>query len=327
VFRSALLASAFVAGIAGGARAQSAPVQAGIWQLTQADATACIITGVSGNNVLSLGVGNPNPTIFGMNLGPLPPSQPGSPVVATLYYGAGQPQTLTGQISSDGKNAGFILSGDPTTNNFATFLHGFTAGTELSVVINGTAIDFNLAGTSAIIGALGHCTVAADWTGLPYPWHSPTPEESIEAADADAGADARNIAAELSTTPTLPATDNDGVSVVPSFQPTPTAPNTVPTPADDPVSTWHVEMTGLEAARACGLITHPQFDSAAIGFMLANHFIDNQGNMSPYVPANIKEVSHDAIAAGDELAGRPGFCNNYPPDALNIIRELAADNQ
>jgi hypothetical protein len=323
VFRSALLASAFVAGIAGGARAQSAPVQAGIWQLSTANNSACVMTGKSGNEVLGLGVNNPNDTTFTLAFSPVPPIPAGSTVVTTLYYGPGQSQNLTGQISSDGSAAVFTLSGDPANNNFATFLHGFTAGTELSLVINGTAIDFNLAGTSAIIGALGHCTVADNYTRLPYPWHSPSPGEV-------AAADAENIYSGPSTfTQTeIPAqANNDGVSVVPSFQPTPTAPNTVPTPADDPVSTWHVEMTGLEAARACGLITHPQFDSAAIGFMLANHFIDNQGNMSPYVPANIKEVSHDAIAAGDELAGRPGFCNNYPPDALNIIRELAADNQ
>jgi hypothetical protein len=84
----------------------------------------------------------------------------------TLYFDKGF-QVLAG--TADGNSISIILN----ASSFPQFLHGFTAG-QTMLIAEGANPPFtmSLAGTSSAISALGKCTVAADFTQLPPPWHA-----------------------------------------------------------------------------------------------------------------------------------------------------------
>lgn len=88
----------------------------------------------------------------------------------TVTYGDGLDQILSGEMS--GHN---FFSADLSAaagNNFASFLRGFTAGSTMSIVMGNQTADFDLKGTSTIVGALGQCTIADGFNQLPPPWRS-----------------------------------------------------------------------------------------------------------------------------------------------------------
>jgi hypothetical protein len=147
------------------------PIQsAGIWTASAStdSPTQCSVKGTANGYQLTISADTQTPNFFEVSLnGPNLPQQPAS---ATLIYGAGLSQTLTGNHGpAAGDEIDFLLD-NSSGNNFATFLHGFTAGTEMSVIVGSVAMDFSLAGTSAVVGALGQCTDAKGFNSLPAPW-------------------------------------------------------------------------------------------------------------------------------------------------------------
>jgi hypothetical protein len=147
------------------AQTAAAPV-AGIWSQTAPSPGVCRMAGASNGYTLTIGASLSQPNVFTLDI--TGPFAPGTTPVAMLMFGGGLSQNLAGQFVTPSDLQ--IELGNYPSNNFATFLHGFTSGITMSAIVGSTAMDFNLAGTSAVVGALGQCTTVANFNGLPAPW-------------------------------------------------------------------------------------------------------------------------------------------------------------
>jgi hypothetical protein len=131
-----ILATAVIfAALATPALAQTTPAPvspfqtAGIWRETQWTSFSCGIMGESGGYVLGFTASLKTLSSFTLDIvGAFPRDTAPS---ATLSYGGGLTQTLIGTLTAQ-KELEVTLD-NSATNNFATFLHGFTAGTTMSV--------------------------------------------------------------------------------------------------------------------------------------------------------------------------------------------------
>jgi hypothetical protein len=312
--KKTLIAAAALALVSTPCFAQANPppsMQAGIWSAHYYAPNACGIEGSTGGYTVGLFAATDKPVFVLSVNGPF---APGTQASATLYYGAGLSQQLTGFYSKANQQIVFGLS-NQSINNFATFLHGFTAGVTMSVVIGSTAVDFSLAGTSAVVGALGQCTDQLGINDLPAPW-----------APASASTPAQ-----------------DGVTVLPSYQaappPPPPAPVMVqpeaPTPAPEQDATqtdddqnppmgsdlyWVNVGKNVAEAASCGLISYTQAVDALSG--LLNSFGYRYSS-----PSNV----HDDLVSGRDQgaseANEPGVCNNFDQSVLNSIRQAAIANE
>jgi sRNA-binding regulator protein Hfq len=86
----------------------------------------------------------------------------------TITYGNGVVQTLTGSID-ESDNFNVDLS-NGTQNNFAVFLHGFTASKVMFISAGTFKQAVTLSGTSDTISDMGKCTNIQKFNYLPKPW-------------------------------------------------------------------------------------------------------------------------------------------------------------
>jgi len=139
----------------------------GIWQGLFESGDTCTVSGTSGPYTLSLQAAIQEPTKFYLFIsGPFGES----PKSVSWETDNGLGQTLT-EVTKFVPDNDFIatLTGAPQ-NNFASFLHGFTAGSTMSFFINNQLVKFDLTGTSAMMSSLGQCTDKIGFNQLPPPW-------------------------------------------------------------------------------------------------------------------------------------------------------------
>jgi hypothetical protein len=227
---SAGVAALFVS-FAAPAWAQSAT--AGIWSASGSAPNvpgACFINGSSDGYGLTLFASPNAPTVFSLDI--IGPFAPSTPTVATFSYGAGLSQILTGQFISP-TDLRITLDGS-TQNNFATFLHGFTAGVTMSMLLGYQAVDFSLAGTSAVVGSMGQCTDAENFNSLPAPWRpaseQPTPTPIFVATPVPVVPAPINIATPTYVATPVPAVPAPINIATPTYVATPVP--AVPAPTD-----------------------------------------------------------------------------------------------
>jgi hypothetical protein len=93
-----------------------------------------------------------------------------------------------------------------------------------------------------------------------------------------------------------------------------------PTIASADTYSWQTVVENVTAARYCGLITLNQFAAAIIG---AGQ-IQFGPNMERVTDEN-KKQSQDGMAAGQQDALQPGYCQSFDPAVLNAIHMMAIE--